>query len=291
MKKIYSLSIVFSVLFLFQSCEKIYDKFLFCHRWEFTPFDLSKIKGNNVGAGQLNVLPEARNFRMNLKDYLKFDNDGTFSMLYLNNYIVGTWTRNKGNILIKTNDTTLELGILKLTEEFMSFKMLHFQTVSFAVEHWQLFDEINSVFKDEKSYGSFDPYSHSLNKWRINPIRVETDEEIYLRLLNHLNYLINYHDLALSPDSEGISFRGVDTPILSTKGGVQFLGYYDLPQSWKTLFYDDVDTRKAYNMLFKAFQEVPSQPKNSDFVAFNRGVLIETKFFLEQLHEQNKLYQ
>jgi hypothetical protein len=290
MKKIYHLTIVFLSLFLFQSCDQIYDRLVFCKRWEFTPFDLSKIKENKVGSGQLNVRPEAQNFRMNLKDYMRFDIDGTFSMLHLNNYIEGTWKREKGNIFIKTNDTSLELGILKLNDEFMSFKMIHFQTNSLAVERWQLFDEINSVFKDENSYGKFDPYLPHLNKWRINPIKVETDDEIYLRVLNHLDYLINYHDLALSPDNQGVSFRGIDTPILSTRGGVQFVDYYDLPESWKTLFYDDVDTRKAYNMVFKAFQEVPTQPKNSDFVAFNKGVLVETRYFLKQLYDQKKLF-
>jgi hypothetical protein len=290
MKKIYNSTIVFLTLLLFQSCEQIYDRFLFCKRWEFTPFDLSKIKGEKVGSGQLNIRTEAQNFRMNLKDYMRFDIDGTFSMLHLNNYVEGKWTRNKGHVIIKTEDTSIELGILKLNDEFLSFKVLHFQTTSLFLERWQVFDEVNSAFKDEKTYGDFDPYLPILNKWRLNPIRLETDEEIYQRVLNHLDYLINFHDLALSPSNQGISFRGVDTPILSTRGGVQFLDYYDLPESWKTLFYDDIDTRKAYNMVFKAFQEVPTQPKNDDFVAFNRGVLIETRYFLKELYEQHKLY-
>jgi hypothetical protein len=290
MKKIYKLSALIITIFLFQSCDYFYNRFLFCQRWEFSPFDLSKIKETKIGSGQLQIRPEAQNFRMNPKDYVRFDIDGTFSMLHLNNYIEGTWKREKGNVFIKTEDTELELGILKLTEEFMSFQVLHFKTTSLATDRWKVFDEVNSTFVDEYSYEEHDPYLPSLNKWRINPVRIETDEEIYRRVLNHLDYLINYHDLALSAQNINVSFRGVDTPILSTKGGVQFLGYYDLPASWKNLFYDDVDTRKAYNMVFRAFQEVPTQPKNDDFVAFNRGILVETRFFLQQLYDQKKLY-
>lgn len=102
--------------------------------------------------------------------------------------------------------------------------------------------------------GVEDPFSLPDNKWRVKPAHKESPEEIRTRLLNHCKFWEAYFNWALTSSLETVEVRAIPTPIKIWGNGFTLKEYSELPEEWRSCFYDSEDCKVANNMLYEVIE-------------------------------------
>jgi len=97
------------------------------------------------------------------------------------------------------------------------------------------------------------PFAFENNKWRIKATHKESAAEIQLRLLSHCRFWKNYFTWAFNNNLNTIDVRSTPTPIKIYGNGFAVKAFNDLPNAWKSYFYDSADCRLANDMLKNIF--------------------------------------
>jgi hypothetical protein len=98
------------------------------------------------------------------------------------------------------------------------------------------------------------PFAADNNRWRIAPVKKETDAEIRSRLINHCRFWEIYFNWALQGKYSSIDVRSTPTPIKIYGNGFGLKPLNELPEQWVHYFYDTADCRKANEQLVYAFK-------------------------------------
>ncbi len=99
-----------------------------------------------------------------------------------------------------------------------------------------------------------DPFSRINNLWRLHATTKETDDQLKMRLRNHCGFWVSYFNWALTNEMTTVDVRSTPTPIKIYGNGFTIKPFHDLPDAWKSYFYDSSDCRKANDMLIDIFQ-------------------------------------
>lgn len=113
--------------------------------------------------------------------------------------------------------------------------------------------------------GAEDPFSVNNNRWRIAARHRENDKELQARLKNHFCFWQQYFAWGKKTGIATLNVRS--TPSLLKLYGNGFeLEYFEyLPSGWRQLFYDTVDCRRAYEMVYyKMYEQNITWPKTED---------------------------
>ncbi|HVY75974.1 MAG TPA: hypothetical protein VG890_14160 [Puia sp.] len=94
-----------------------------------------------------------------------------------------------------------------------------------------------------------DPFSLKKNRWRLKATAHESTEQLGDRLKNHFAFWESYFRWALENHITYIDVRSTPTPIKIYGNGFTIKPFDDLPQEWKSFFYDSVDCRQANAIL------------------------------------------
>jgi hypothetical protein len=93
------------------------------------------------------------------------------------------------------------------------------------------------------------PYHPSNNTWRTKPAAAETDDQIKVRVKNHLSHLIKILEAGTKHQMKVMSFRSSPSMFHQYNGGVGLETATKVPEGWIDCFYDKKDAKKAYNMM------------------------------------------
>jgi hypothetical protein len=99
-----------------------------------------------------------------------------------------------------------------------------------------------------------DPFSRTNNLWRIHAATKETDDQIKKRLRNHCSFWVSYFKWALENEMTTVDVRSTPTPIKIYGNGFSIKPFHELPDIWKSYFYDSSDCRKANDILIDIVQ-------------------------------------
>ena len=99
-----------------------------------------------------------------------------------------------------------------------------------------------------------DPFSGYNNQWRIPATHKENDEDLRKRLFNHCRFWKTYFSWAVDKKVETIDVRKMPTPLKIYENGFGLKHYDDLPQEWKSYFFDEEDCHKADTLIKRTFR-------------------------------------
>jgi hypothetical protein len=133
--------------------------------------------------------------------------------------------------------------------------------------------ESESADFDEKDS---DPWSPSLNQWRLKPANSESADEIKKRVRNHLHFMYSFFSFAIRGERYWVSQDWFFSVIKPGNNGTALLSVRNIPSQWYSCFYDSTQAMQGYELLRKAFHEDLKIPKESNSIVFN-------KLMLEQL--------
>lgn len=178
---------------------------------------------------------------LNPASFLNLEQDKSYTMDF-GHFDYGHWTSEKGKIILKSDSGK---------DSVLQVKQLNGKELSlFSADGTIL--EFESL-PDKGSGTGSDPFSIANNKWRITASHKESDEEIKKRLYGHCQFYEAYFRWALDNDINTIDVRSTPSPIKIYGNGFALKEFNDLPQAWKSYFYDEEDCRKATDILKDIF--------------------------------------
>jgi hypothetical protein len=109
-----------------------------------------------------------------------------------------------------------------------------------------------------------DPFSTYNNQWRITSAHKEDDTAIRKRLFNHCRFWETLFSWA-SDKNLALDVRQTPTPLKIYANGFGLKHYDDLPEEWKSYFFDEGDCRKADTLIIHTFRQTKIVwPKTED---------------------------
>ncbi len=173
-------------------------------------------------------------------NFLELRSDKTFTS-DLGKFHSGHWNLKDQQLFLNTEDG--EINILLINDLKMNEMQVHFGHSTAAN-----FDGL-PIPKIEN-----DPFSRVNNLWRINATTKETDDQLKKRLRNHCGFWVSYFNWALANEMTTIDVRSTPTPIKIYGNGFTIKPFHELPDIWKSYFYDSSDCRKANDILIDIVQ-------------------------------------
>jgi len=115
-----------------------------------------------------------------------------------------------------------------------------------------------------------DPFSKQNNLWRIPATHKESDDELRQRLLNHCKFWEVYFDWAMTNDLKSLDVRSIPTCIKIYGNGFGLKRWEELPQTWKSYFYDSADCKKVDQLIKHTFRhnDIDWPKSENKFVIF-----------------------
>jgi len=183
-----------------------------------------------------------RDTLLNPASFISLNKDGTY-VFDLEKFEYGTWRR-EGNTLLFNNSRKHKSSI---SIESLSAKEIQLAISDFTPAN---FESQPGKFKSPNE----NPFSIESNLWRVQADKKESDEQLRMRLLNHLHFWELYFSWALDNGLSTIDVRSTPTLVKIYGNGFALKTFDQLPLKWKTYFFDEDDCRKANDMLTKVFQ-------------------------------------
>ncbi len=108
---------------------------------------------------------------------------------------------------------------------------------------------------------SLDPYSYSLNRWRMKPAAPETCRQISERTANYLRHM---YALFLGQHLQQSKYYGYPyspSPLLYGQNGIATIDFERIPVYWKQTFYNNSQAKQGCAILYAIFDEKLEIPK------------------------------
>jgi hypothetical protein len=97
------------------------------------------------------------------------------------------------------------------------------------------------------------PFSIENNQWRIHAAKKENDQELKNHLINHFKFYELYFKWALDNDIKNANVYYTPSPVRIYGNRLMLREPDNLPEMWRTSFYDNASCLKAYDMLKNIF--------------------------------------
>ena len=179
---------------------------------------------------------------LTLASYLELRGDGSYSQDF-GSYDYGTWML-KDNRLYLTNQhhRTFIYLVTMLTPKELDMTLASGRNGHFRA-HVMPSDNPKK-----------DPFSNYNNQWHIPAAHKENDAGIRSRLVNHCQFWEAYFTWVKDRDEGAVDVSLFPTPLKIYGNGFGLKHYSDLPQEWRSCFYDTADCHKADTMIKHTFR-------------------------------------
>ena len=114
-----------------------------------------------------------------------------------------------------------------------------------------VFEKLRGKFEDEAT----NPFSIKNNRWRIPTAAKENEQQLKARLANHCRFYEMYFKWALDNKVQTLDVRSTPSPIKIYGNGFELKSFDQLPEQWKTYFYNEEDCVAANDILKNVFKE------------------------------------
>jgi hypothetical protein len=111
------------------------------------------------------------------------------------------------------------------------------------------------------AYEDIDLLHPSRNQWRQKPSSPESDVQIKKRVLDMVNYTIDYFETNEKKGQKTFEPPFLQNPFRFYSGGIGLTSEKGLPEKWVATFYSREEALKAYKILVDAFDEKVKYPK------------------------------
>jgi hypothetical protein len=117
----------------------------------------------------------------------------------------------------------------------------------------------------------FDLLSPEANKWQMKPTKKESEQEIKSRVLQHLDFLIQYFKLVEDKEQGYFEIDVLRTPFQFYANGLGVMRETESVEIWRTHFYDTEDANLGADMLMQGLRSIDAYP--SDSKSYTKGYL------------------
>jgi hypothetical protein len=125
-----------------------------------------------------------------------------------------------------------------------------------------------------------DPFSPSMNSWRIKPVQEETEEQIKKRTINYLHFLKSLYKYALDNKLVAITRAWYPEPIqMYFANGVR-MAYNNEVIDWYQCFYNDEQAIEAYKLLSATMHKL-KVPKTETIAERNIDIINQIEKLIE----------
>lgn len=174
-------------------------------------------------------------------NFLSLQPDGSYTRDF-GKFEKGTWEEKKSSLYLKSNTGTIEFPIR-----------------SFSGNELQLASNKGTILHFEKVARNFsspaeDPFAIENNLWRIHATKKENAEEIRSRLRNHFRFYELYFTWALKNQFQSIDVNSTPSLIKIYGNGFELKPFEQLPQTWKSYFFDEEDCNTASKIIRDIFE-------------------------------------
>ncbi len=183
---------------------------------------------------------EERDSLLTPASFAEIKADGSYASDF-GHFEYGTWSR-KDQKLCLTNqqNITTSFSLSSLTRKEMQLTTGKGIPLNFESQ------PISSKAVD-------DPFSLANNRWRLPARHKESIAEIRKRLFDHCRFWEMYFTWALNDNIATVDVRSTPTPIKIYGNGFGLKPFDELPQEWKSGFYDEEDGKKANELIEDIF--------------------------------------
>ena len=179
---------------------------------------------------------------LNLASFLQLRPDGSFSEDF-GRYDYGNWNLKDGRLyLTNQHRRTYVYRVLSFTRTELDLRMDSGRTGHFRTHAMP------------SSQAAKDPFSLVNNQWRIPAIHKESDAEIRQRLRNHCQFWEVYFRWADTENENTSGIGDFPSPMKIYGNGFGLKHFDNLPQTWRSCFFDEEDCHKADTMIKRTFR-------------------------------------
>jgi hypothetical protein len=115
------------------------------------------------------------------------------------------------------------------------------------------------------SYKGIDLLAPALNHWRNKPQRRETKEQIRLRTLAHLDYLIHYFECIEHNRQTFFETGIISSPFVFYAHGLGLSRTTRLARQWQDAYYNKADAQVGFEILREALRSLKKYPKAESY--------------------------
>jgi hypothetical protein len=176
--------------------------------------------------------------------FLNLKPDGTYTS-YLATYQEGKWKLGANSLLLMPlKGDPIEFEVRSIRNDTLKL---------YYSGHGMSYDFKGYPNKFEKE--ADDPFTAANNTWRIDAAHKESDKEIDRRIENHFLFMEKYFRWGGSKNVRDVAVDIVPGPFSLYGNGFGLPRYNQQDILWRNHFYDDEDSRKAYDRLEGLFRE------------------------------------
>jgi len=181
------------------------------------------------------------NSTLNPTSFLNLQKDGLYTKDF-GTFEYGRWIKKNDQLWLTDSKNTTSIMQIK----YASAKDLQLITGK----------NIIACFEAQPSFSesNVDPFTLDNNKWRVRATHKESEQEIKERLRNHCKFWEAYFKWAMENEIEYVDVRSTPTPIKIYGNGFTLKDFAELPEAWRSYFYDIEDCKVANNLLYEIFQ-------------------------------------
>lgn len=188
---------------------------------------------------------------------IRFYSNGTYSHFAYNFYAYGKWKWNENTRIV-----TLTPETSKDTNIEQHYKIEVDADSIYTIRKMIMIDKY--IFKNQSPYrlivaknadNDADPFSKSMNTWRIKPKQSESKIAIRIRTLNYLKFLQCYYEYLQDNQLRAYSKMWYATPIQLHYGNGVRMSYNTELTDWYSCFYNEAEANEAYMLIGGAMKK------------------------------------
>lgn len=131
-------------------------------------------------------------------------------------------------------------------------------------------------FKNENN----EPFYSANNRWRMKPLKKESDTNVHERLKENLHFFIVYHKAAIATNEQVVSFWGFPSCFKIYGGGIFLKNKNDLKANWINCFFNKEQAMLAYAIADKLLDQKYTWPKDE------HNWIKQNLYVLEQMYKK-----
>jgi len=190
--------------------------------------------------------------------FIKFqDNDTVTVFSSTGKFLFGQWSQDDNTDMVVLD--IKDLGTIRFKKEIQLDENDNLEFLILKGKHAKG-AEVKLLLKrdDHFEYNSYDLLSFDRNRWRIKPSKKESKEQIKIRTLAQIDFMISYFEMVVGRDLPYFDRSILVSPYAFYQNGIG-IEPSELSE-YSQIFYDDNDAAEAVELLRKGIRSVSRYP-------------------------------